>query len=163
MDRSMERFLKEKRKILGDSELMVVFCSSVVSLLPVPTIVVFTKYDRLLTMMKAHNSTSYESEAAKYLQEHCIQPIQWFTGENDFSHIAVSCEFSHGYYYLMLTVSLLAKRGQEMNQKELINVTLDKVSQHFTPPKMGAPSPVPVVAMMALRISPSLKIEDSIL
>ena len=94
MDRSAEQFLNEKRKIVGDSKLMVVFCSSVVLLLLVPTIVVFTKYDKLLTMMKVQNNTGYESEAAQYLQEHCIQPIQRFTGEQDISHIAVSCEFS---------------------------------------------------------------------
>ena len=97
MDRSTEQFLNEKRKILRDSELMGVFCSSVDSLLLVPTIVVFTKYDRLVTMMKVKNSTGYELEAVRYLQEHCIKPIQGSTGEIDISHIAVSCEFSPGY------------------------------------------------------------------
>ena len=161
MDKSMETFLEEKCDILGESELMVVFCSSVVLLLLVPTIVVFTKYDRLLTEMKIENSTSYELEAVKYLQEHCIRPIQGFTGEEDILHIAISCEFSYGYYYSMLTVFLLAKRGQETRHKELINLTSDKVSQHFTS-QVGAPSPVSVVTMMAQRISPGLNIEGSI-
>ena len=161
MDRSTEQFLKEKRKIVGDSELMVVFCSSVVSLLLVPTIVVFTKYDRLVTMMKAKSSTGYESEATRYLDEHCIQPIQKFTDEIDISHIAVSCEFYYGHYYFMLTVILLAKQGQETGRENLMDLTFTKVSQHFTP-KMGAPSPVPVVTMMAQRISPGLKIQGSI-
>ena len=160
MDRSMEIFLKEKREILEESELIVVFCASVVLLLLVPTIVVFTKYDKLLTMMKAQNTTDHES-AAQYLQKHCIQPIQGFTGETDISHIVVSCEFLYCYYYSMLTVFLLAKQGQEMGQDDLINLTVNKVSQYFTP-KMGAPSPVPVVTMMAQRISPGLKIEGSI-
>ena len=102
MDRSAEQFLNEKREILGDSELMVALCASVVLLLLVPTIVVFTKYDRLLTMMKVQHSTRYESEAARYLQEHCIQPIQRFTGERDISHIAVSCEFLYDNYYSIL-------------------------------------------------------------
>ena len=61
----------------------------------------------------------------------------------------------------MLTVFLLAKRGQESGQENLINLTFNKVSQHFTS-KMGVPSPVPVVTMMAQRISPGLKIEGSI-
>ena len=162
MERSTEQFLNEKREILGDSELMILFCSSGVLLLLVPTIVVFTKYDRLVTMMKVQNSTGYESEAAQYLRQHCIKPIQGFTGEKNISHIAVSSrEFLYDYYYSMLTVFLIAKQGQESGQKELINVTFDKVSQHFTS-KIGAPSPVSVVTMMAQRISPGLKIEGSI-
>ena len=161
MDKSMEKFLKEKCDILGESELLVVFCSSVVLLLLVPTIVVFTKYDRLLAEMKMENSTSYELEADKYLQEHCIQPIQDFTGEKDILHIAVSCEFSYGYYYSMLTVFLVAKLGQKTTHKELINLTSDKVSRHFTS-QVGEPSPVSVVTVMAQRISPGLNIEGSI-
>ena len=61
----------------------------------------------------------------------------------------------------MLTVLLLAKQGQGIGREGLMDLTFNKVSQHFTP-KMGAPSPVPVVTMMAQRILPNLKIEDSI-
>ena len=108
-------------------------------------------------MMKAQQRTGYESEIVRYLQEHCIQPIQAFTGEQDISHIAVSCEVN---YYRMLIVFLLAK-GQESGQENLINSTFNKVSKHFTS-KMGVSLPVPHVTMMAQGISPGLKIEGSI-
>ena len=112
-------YINEKRKDLGDSELMVVLRVSVVLLLLVPTTVVFTN-TRLLTMMKVQYSTRYESKAARYLQEHCIQPIQGFT-EKETSHILQSIVSFYTVITIrfVLTILLLAKQGQETGWEDL--------------------------------------------
>ncbi|KAI6046615.1 hypothetical protein EDC04DRAFT_2887881 [Pisolithus marmoratus] len=128
-----ETFLKTDTSVLRD----------------IPTIVVFTKYDKLLTymeMQKAMRNIEVDPKTAanEYLQEHCFNPIAKFTGGTDISYAAVS-----------------SNPGLEQGRKELINLTYGKVAKRFKF-QTDTPSPVPVVTQMAQRTSPHLKIEGSI-
>ncbi|KAG6330935.1 hypothetical protein ID866_8156, partial [Astraeus odoratus] len=129
IERSAEQFLREKSEILGN----------------IPTIVVFTKYDRLVNTMKLWNHDHPEVEAVRHLRTACIQPLQTLSGDVNISHVAVS-----------------SNKRYEQGQKDLIQLTFDKVSEHFVP-QLHTPSPVPVVASMAQRVSPKPKIDGSIL
>ncbi|KAI6120780.1 hypothetical protein EDD16DRAFT_1558842 [Pisolithus croceorrhizus] len=59
----------------------------------IPTVVVFTKYDRLLAYMDVVHERDPEVEAERYLQRHCIGPITTLAGGVDLSYVAVSCRF----------------------------------------------------------------------
>ncbi|KAG6334309.1 hypothetical protein ID866_4774 [Astraeus odoratus] len=128
IETNAEQFWREKKEVLGD----------------IPTIVVFTKYDRLITKMRVDNAASTESDARQYLQNKCIAPIQKLSGEKNISHVAVSLN-----------------KGYEQGQKDLVQLTFDKVSEHFVP-QLNTPSPVPVVTSMAQRMLPRPKIDGSI-
>ncbi|KAI5991360.1 hypothetical protein EDC04DRAFT_2911527 [Pisolithus marmoratus] len=135
-----ETFLKTDTNVLRD----------------IPTIVVFTKYDKLLTymeMQKAMRNIEVDPNMAanEYLQEHCFNPIAKFTGGTDISYVAVS-------FVILLA---LANPGLEQGRKELINLTYGKVAERFKF-QTDMPSPVPVVTQMAQRTLPHLKIEGSI-
>ncbi|KAI5988483.1 hypothetical protein F5J12DRAFT_898167 [Pisolithus orientalis] len=124
-----ERLLQEDMGTIGD----------------IPTIVVFTKYDRLLDSFQLQGVDKFGSAAEEYLEQHCIKPIQLFTGNSNLTHLTVSCEFGEH------------RQGLE----ELIELTHKKVVATFGS-QLGTPSPVSVVTQMAQRVSPRLKIEGSI-
>ncbi|KAI6115562.1 hypothetical protein EV401DRAFT_2210772 [Pisolithus croceorrhizus] len=109
-----------------------------------PTIVVFTKYDTLLTHIRAKDAADPEAVARQYLEKNCIKPIQDFTGNESISHVAVS-----------------SKRSHERGHEELINLTYSKVSESFTS-QSNTLSPVPFAAAGAQRMVPKVKIESSI-
>ncbi|KAI6142235.1 hypothetical protein BKA82DRAFT_4195608 [Pisolithus tinctorius] len=129
MEKSAERLLREDMGVIGD----------------IPTIVVFTKYDRLLVSLQLQRVANLGLAAEEYLEKHCIKPIQEFTANPNLAHLTVSCE------------------GGEHKQgiKELIELTHEKVIATFGS-QLGTPSPVSVVTQMAQRVSPRLKIEGSI-
>ncbi|KAI6163975.1 hypothetical protein EDD17DRAFT_1808053 [Pisolithus thermaeus] len=112
----------------------------------IPTVVVFTKYDRLLTHMqeKGHSKANIEAEAEQYLQRHCVEPIQRFLKDQDILHVAVS-----------------SKHGRQRGLDELTNLTYERVSKSFTS-QANAVSPVPFAAAGAQRVEPRVKIESSI-
>lgn len=131
MERGTEAFLKEKKKIVGN----------------IPTIVVFTKYDKLFDDLedKGLDDASIEAAATQHLQKNCVEHIARLTGEENFPYVTVS------------------NRGEfkEMYQ-QLIKLTSDLVSEYFKP-RMGLRlSAVPVVTAMAQRVAPRLKIVASI-
>ncbi|KAI5984632.1 hypothetical protein EDD15DRAFT_2533113 [Pisolithus albus] len=123
-----ETFLKEDTSVLQD----------------IPTIVVFTKYDRLLTFMRMQNEADPDAAAEQYLQEYCIRPIQNFDKDPKLSYVGLS-----------------SKPGCDQSLDHLIDITYEKVTETFEA-RLGAPSPVSVAALMAQRILPHLKIEGSI-
>ncbi|KAI6043676.1 hypothetical protein EDC04DRAFT_2890601 [Pisolithus marmoratus] len=90
--------LSVRREVLGDT----------------PTIIVFTQYDRLMTCMPKNIPDDPEAER-RYLQEHCIQPIQAITGDMDIAHVAVS-----------------TKPSYERRLQDLISVTRERVSKTLT-------------------------------
>ncbi|KAI6166469.1 hypothetical protein EDD17DRAFT_62496 [Pisolithus thermaeus] len=121
-----EGFLQISKKILGNT----------------PTIIVFTKYDQLASYTQQRRRTP---EAEKQLlQEYCIQPIQYFTGDERIAHIAVSIESKY-----------------EQSLEGLIRLTQKKVSESFTSPE-GRVSPVSLAAAKALRYIPALKVDSLI-
>ncbi|KAI6146381.1 hypothetical protein BKA82DRAFT_3980895, partial [Pisolithus tinctorius] len=79
LEDGVEAFLREANEALGN----------------IPTIVVFTKYDRLVSFVRK-KSADPEAEAKRYLQTYCIEPIQDFTGGTNISHVAASC----GYHFI---------------------------------------------------------------
>ncbi|KAG6336076.1 hypothetical protein ID866_3002 [Astraeus odoratus] len=131
IERGMEEFLKKKREVFGN----------------VPTIFVFTKYDKLIDVVEGDDEyddemdVDYEAIAENYLRENCVKPIEQLTQEKDIPYIAVT-----------------TRRGYEARHGKLIQLTFNKVSEHFTP-HLDEPSPVPVVTLIAQRVVPSLKIE----
>lgn len=71
---SVETFLKEHRSVLQN----------------IPTVVVFTKYDKLLTNMEKQDKVDPDAAAKQYLQKQCFDPIARFAGDANLSYIAVS-------------------------------------------------------------------------
>ncbi|KAI6046618.1 hypothetical protein EDC04DRAFT_1485074 [Pisolithus marmoratus] len=110
----------------------------------IPTIIVFTKYDKLLTYMAMQREADADAAAKVYLQKHCFGPIAKFTGSTDLSYVAVS-----------------SNPGLEDGRKRLIDLTHQKVAERFKF-QTDTPSPVSVVTQMAQRTLPHLKIEGSI-
>ncbi|KIK17555.1 hypothetical protein PISMIDRAFT_222223 [Pisolithus microcarpus 441] len=125
-----ETFLKEDTSVLQN----------------IPTIVVFTKYDKLLTHMLMEKETDPEAAAEQYLRKHCYAPIEEFARGADLSYVAVSS---------------FATPGLDERRKRLIDLTHKKVTERFKL-QVDTPSPVSVVTLMAQRISPQLKIQGSI-
>lgn len=109
-----------------------------------PIVVVFTKYDRLITHMRVRGEKDPQTEAKLYLQIHCIQPLFDFMGNGDVPYVAVT-----------------STPGRERGLEELINLTYDKVSQGFAG-QSNTFSPVSFVAAGAQRVVPELKIQSSI-
>ncbi|KIM61818.1 hypothetical protein SCLCIDRAFT_856516 [Scleroderma citrinum Foug A] len=137
MEVGMEEFLQEKSNTLGD----------------IPTIFVFTKYDKLTEHVERrwilsrtnYTQTDVDLEADQYLQQHCIQPIQDLTKQSDIPYIAVS-----------------SRTRYAGTLKRLTELTHEKVSEYFTQQHEMWPSPVPAVTAMAQRVVPWLNIEESI-
>ncbi|KAI6028866.1 hypothetical protein F5J12DRAFT_961420 [Pisolithus orientalis] len=123
-----EVFLDDAKAVLGNT----------------PTIVIFTKYDRLVGYMQRSHDGDSEAEAKLYLQRYCIQPIQDFMGGMNISYVAVSSQPAH-----------------EQGHEELISLTYDKISESFTP-QLNTLSPVLLAAAMAQRMVPSLKAKFSV-
>ncbi|KAI6046612.1 hypothetical protein EDC04DRAFT_2887878 [Pisolithus marmoratus] len=128
LEEGAETFLKEDTSVLQN----------------IPTIVVFTKYDRLLTSMAMQRKADPGAAADQYLQENCTQPIQEFAKGTKLSYVAVS-----------------SNAGHEHGRNQLIELTHKKVTETFGS-LLGTPSPVSVVTLMAQRTLPHLKIEGSI-
>ncbi|KAI6154625.1 hypothetical protein BKA82DRAFT_4070590 [Pisolithus tinctorius] len=128
LEDAAEAFLEQSSEALGN----------------IPTVVVFTKYDNLLTYVMAEGKEDPEVEARQYLQKHCVEPIQdFFKGKGkciDILHVAVS---SHPN----------CERGHD----ELTKLTCKRVAESFT-----SVSPVPFAAAGAQRRVPRVKIECSI-
>ncbi|KAI6042249.1 hypothetical protein EDC04DRAFT_3109017 [Pisolithus marmoratus] len=127
LEDAAEAFLKIGREVLGDT----------------PTIIVFTKYDRLASYMR-HKKPGSSGAEQQYLQEYCIQPIEDFTGGANMPHVAVS-----------------SKPKYVQGLEELTNLTQEKVSESFTSPEDQV-SAVPLAAAGAQRMLPTLKVEFSI-
>ncbi|KAI6043665.1 hypothetical protein EDC04DRAFT_634294 [Pisolithus marmoratus] len=98
LEDAAEVFLKGRKEVLGNT----------------PTIIVFTKYDRLMSFMRQKMPGDPEA-GQRYLQEYCIQPIQDFTGDTDIAHVAVS-----------------SKPKYEQSLQDLISLTQEQVSKRFT-------------------------------
>ncbi|KIN94323.1 hypothetical protein M404DRAFT_1008455, partial [Pisolithus tinctorius Marx 270] len=126
LEDAAEAFLKIRKEVLGNT----------------PTIVVFTKHDRLVSFMRQKMPGDTEA-GQRYLEEECVQLIKEFTGEN-IAHVAVS-----------------SKPKYEQGLKDLISLTQDMVSMSFTSPENRV-SPVPLAAAGAQRMLPTLKVELSI-
>ncbi|KAI5985707.1 hypothetical protein F5J12DRAFT_775246 [Pisolithus orientalis] len=126
LEDAAEAFLKIRKEVLGNT----------------PTIVVFTKHDRLVTFMRQRMPNDPEA-GQRYLQEECVQLIKEFTGEN-IAHVAVS-----------------SKPKYEQGLKDLISLTQDMVSMSFTSTENRV-SPVPLAAAGAQRMLPTLKVDLSI-
>ncbi|KAI6095014.1 hypothetical protein EDD16DRAFT_1903673 [Pisolithus croceorrhizus] len=122
-----ESFLRLRNDVLGNT----------------PTIVVFTKHDRVETFMR-HRMRGDPEAGQRYLQEICVQPIQHFTGDKNIAHVAVS-----------------SKPKYVQSLEELIRLTQEKVSESFTSPGNQV-SPVPLAAAGAQRMLPTLKVNFSI-
>ncbi|KAI6008058.1 hypothetical protein EDC04DRAFT_3073276 [Pisolithus marmoratus] len=127
LEDAAEAFLKMGEEVLGNT----------------PTIIVFTKYDRLATYMRQKRPANPETEE-QYLNEYCIQPIQAFMGGNVIAQVAVSSRLKH-------------ERGLE----KLITLTQAKVTSSFTSAENQV-SAVPLAAAGAQRMLPTLKVEFSI-
>ncbi|KAI6032353.1 hypothetical protein BKA83DRAFT_4213108 [Pisolithus microcarpus] len=126
LDDAAEAFLRMREEVLGST----------------PTIIVFTKHDRLASFMR--QKMPNDPEVGKlYVQEYCIHPIQEFTGDKAIAHVAVCSKPKH-----------------EQGLEELIRITQDKVSQSFALDNQV--SPVPLAAAGAQRMLPTLKIDLSI-
>ncbi|KIK20106.1 hypothetical protein PISMIDRAFT_682616 [Pisolithus microcarpus 441] len=127
LEDGVEALLKDGKEVLGDT----------------PTIVVFTKYDRLVSYVRKQKATDPEAEAKRYLQAYCIEPIQDFTGGAVIPHIAVS-----------------SKRKCERGLEKLINLTQGMVSKSFSS-QGDTVLAVHLAAAGAQRMLPTLKIELS--
>ncbi|KAI6008050.1 hypothetical protein EDC04DRAFT_3146515 [Pisolithus marmoratus] len=143
LEDAAEAFLKIREEVLGNSEQSVVVSSPVDQLLSAPTIIVFTKYDRLVTAMRQRKPANPATEE-QYLQEYCIQPIQDFTGGKVAAHVAVS-----------------SKPKYEQSLRDLITRTQDMVSMSFTSANNQV-SVVPLAAAGAQRMLSKLKVDLSI-
>ncbi|KAI5982594.1 hypothetical protein EDD15DRAFT_112034 [Pisolithus albus] len=128
LDEVVETFLKEDIVVLQN----------------IPTIVVFTKYDKLVSHMAMQNKADPDMAAKEYLQERCIDPIAKITGSTHLSYVAVS-----------------SNAGYERGRSQLIELTHKRVTAAFGS-QPGALSSVSVVTQMAQRVSPSLKVEGLI-
>ncbi|KAI6146373.1 hypothetical protein BKA82DRAFT_4159773 [Pisolithus tinctorius] len=126
LEDAAEEFLKIRKEVLGNT----------------PTIVVFTKYDRLVSFMRQRMPGDPEA-GQRYLEEECVPLIKEFTGEN-IAHVAVSPKPKH-----------------EHGLKDLISLTQDMVSLSFTSSENQV-SPVPLAAAGAQRMLPILKVQLSI-
>ncbi|KAL4065585.1 hypothetical protein V8B97DRAFT_2070717, partial [Scleroderma yunnanense] len=137
METGMEDFLREKRSILGD----------------IPTVFVFTKYDKLVDAIeskwedegKEYSESDVEIAAEQYLKKHCIERIEQLTGEYNIPCLAVSTKARH-----------------QDRLKELVQLTYQKVSEHFVQQQGNGPSAVSTVTVMAQRVDASLNIAASI-
>ncbi|KAI5991358.1 hypothetical protein EDC04DRAFT_3097245 [Pisolithus marmoratus] len=98
LEEGTETFLKEDTSVLQN----------------IPIIVVFTKYDRLLTDMAMQRKADPEAAADQYLQENCIQLIQEFAKGAKLSYVAVSFNLEH-----------------EQRRDQLIKLTHEKVTESF--------------------------------
>ncbi|KAI6122320.1 hypothetical protein EV401DRAFT_2070153 [Pisolithus croceorrhizus] len=115
---SVETFLKEHRSVLQN----------------IPTVVVFTKYDKLLTNMEKQDKVDPDAAAKQYLQKQCFDPIARFARDANLSYIAVS-----------------SSPGLAGRYEQLIELTYKKVMETFgsqsgTPP----PSAVHLIARRSL-------------
>ncbi|KAI6019523.1 hypothetical protein PISMIDRAFT_14989, partial [Pisolithus microcarpus 441] len=115
----------------------------------IPTIVVFTKYDKLLTHMQKEQKANPEAAAEQYLKEHCYAPIEELAGGADLSYVAVSS---------------FENPGLDERRRRLINLTHRKVIERFRL-QTDTPSPVSIVFLLAQRMlsdSPGSKLLRSI-
>ncbi|KAI6146374.1 hypothetical protein BKA82DRAFT_4159805 [Pisolithus tinctorius] len=126
LEDAAEEFLKIRKEVLGNT----------------PTIVVFTKHDRLVSFMRQRMPGDPEA-GQRYLEEECVPLIKEFTGEN-IAHVAVS-----------------SKPKYEQGLKDLISLTQDMVAMSFASPENQV-SPVPLAAAGAQRMLPTLKVQLSI-
>ncbi|KAI5991359.1 hypothetical protein EDC04DRAFT_1343964 [Pisolithus marmoratus] len=128
LEEGAETFLKKDKSVLQN----------------IPTIIVFTKYDRLRTLMLMEKPADFDTAITEYMQQHCINPITEATGSTDISYVAVS-----------------SSPGLEQGRKDLIKLTHQKVAERFKF-QADTPSPVSVVTQMAQRTLPHLKIQGSV-
>ncbi|KAI6008044.1 hypothetical protein EDC04DRAFT_2907345 [Pisolithus marmoratus] len=119
-----KKFLQISKKILGN----------------IPTIVVFTKSDQLVSHIGKRDSAAEQ----RYLQEYCKKPIQDLTGDWDIPYVAVSSEPTY-----------------EQGFKKLMDLTQRRVYESFTPPRHTV-SAVPLALADAQRMLPPLKVQLSI-
>lgn len=137
METGMENFLREKKTILGD----------------IPTVFVFTKYDKLVDAIESrweeegreYLESDVEVAAAEYLKKHCIECIERLTGEHNIPYLVVS-----------------TRARYQDKLKQLVQLTYQKVSEHFAQQQGTGPSAVSTVTVMAQRVVPSLNITASI-
>ncbi|KAI6023128.1 hypothetical protein BKA83DRAFT_4273378 [Pisolithus microcarpus] len=117
----------------------------------IPTVVVFTKYDRLVRHMQVeldgNPEADVEAEANQYLQTHCVEPIRRSLKDKAILHVAVS--------------SILAKPDRQRGLDELTKLTYERVTESFTS-QPNTVSPVPFAAAGAQRVEPGVKIKSSI-
>ncbi|KAI6108350.1 hypothetical protein F5141DRAFT_1028617 [Pisolithus sp. B1] len=123
-----ETFLEQSNEALGN----------------IPTVVVFTKYDKLLAHIEVVHEGDPEAEAKRYLQRHCVEPIQKFLKDKAILHVAVSSNPK-------------CERGHD----QLTKLTYERVSESFTS-QSDMVSAVPFAAAGAQRMVPRVKIESSI-
>ncbi|KAI5993255.1 hypothetical protein EDD15DRAFT_2439407 [Pisolithus albus] len=114
----------------------------------IPTVVVFTKYDRLIRHVQVATDrvpeADVEAEAKQYLQTHCVEPIRRCLKDKAILHVAVS-----------------SKPDRQRGLDELTKLTYESVTESFTS-KSNMVSPVPFAAAGAQRVEPGVKIQSSI-
>ncbi|KIK16782.1 hypothetical protein PISMIDRAFT_685997 [Pisolithus microcarpus 441] len=114
----------------------------------IPTVVVFTKYDRLITHVQVapdrDPEADVEAEAKQYLQTHCVEPIRRCLKDKAILHVAVS-----------------SRPDRQRGLDELTKLTYERVTESFTS-KPNSVSPVPFAAAGAQRVEPGVKIKSSI-
>lgn len=128
LEDGVEALLKEGKELLGNT----------------PTVVVFTKYDRLVSYVRKQKATDPAADAKRYLQVHCVDGLQDIAGDMDNAHVAVS-----------------SRPKFEQSLKELISLTQERVHRSFTSPENRL-SPVPLAVAGAQRMLPTLKVDFSI-
>ncbi|KAI6042231.1 kinase-like domain-containing protein [Pisolithus marmoratus] len=127
LEDSAEAFLRMRKEVLGNT----------------PTIIVFTKYDQLMSFTLPKMAGDLEAEQ-RYMQEFCIQPIEDLTGDKGISSVAVS-----------------SKPKYEQSLRDLINLTQAKVSKSFASPEYRV-SPVVLALADAQQVVPTSKVDLSI-
>ncbi|KAL4072067.1 hypothetical protein J3A83DRAFT_2965511 [Scleroderma citrinum] len=137
LETGMEDFLRDKKNILGD----------------IPTVFVFTKYDKLCDEIenrwveegREYDESDVDEEAEQYLKKNCMERIERLTGEYNVPWLAVS-----------------TKARYQSKLKDLVQLTYQKVAEHFVQQQGTGPLAVTTVTGMAQRIDASLHIATSI-
>lgn len=124
LDEDAEQFLQAGKEILGN----------------IPTIVVFTKYDQVVRYLGKRDPATER----RYLQEHCIQPIQNLTRDWDISYVAVS-----------------SKPSYERDLRKLMGLTQRRVYERFSSPG-NSTSAVALALADAQQMVPISKVDLSI-
>lgn len=70
----------------------------------VPTIVVFTKYDKLFDHLEVKDldddNARIKAAATRHLQKNCVEHIAKLTGEENFPYVTVSSECPMRFWFL---------------------------------------------------------------
>lgn len=124
-----------------------------------PIIAVFTKYDLLVSRWQRAQLSAgdVKKKADAFVENQCVKPLKK-AARMKFENIAVSSEFRIVFVLFSWVhfMSLLAEKGYEDTVSNLVALTQSLVEAKFS----TEPS---VVAAIAQRVNPDVKIENCIL